>query len=521
MLERGDLGTPFFNGRPFLLKPVLIYWLIAAAFRLLGETEFAARVGSAFLGTAIVLLTYWFGTKMLSRRAGLFAGLAVALSYMWIDIARDASIDIPLTAALTPALFLLFWATRAPAGRKRRLYLAAYPLFGLALLAKGPVPVGVVLLGWIAYLLGARRFKTALAEAQLLPGLVLMLLVAAPWYIYEWLHQPAFINIFFIGEHFGHLHGTLARTEPWWGHLKNLLVFFYPWVVFLPAAIAYALGRHSRDHVLRFAAWWTIAVVAAFSVPQAKLPHYLAIAFPALGLLVGGWLDAWLQRQAISRWGSGLALGLLATLGLICLAAAVAGPLLISSGRLPAAKSWPPAWTPGWAPVIMLAALGAGSLLAALAGLVKKRAVVPILVTAMIVAGFAHVGWFKLRIADIQAQPRKELAVFASTAVGAAEPLGVFYAKRNSTIFYARRPIEDLGEWEPDLLVDFLSSHEPAVALTHESFLPLLRDSGVQIFVWRQRGQYLLVANHPPGERPPEASDTPRGRSLPAAPESW
>jgi len=58
MLERGDLGTPFFNGRPFLLKPLLIYWLIAAAFRLLGETEFAARVGSAFLGTAIVLLTY-------------------------------------------------------------------------------------------------------------------------------------------------------------------------------------------------------------------------------------------------------------------------------------------------------------------------------------------------------------------------------------------------------------------------------------------------------------------------------
>jgi len=87
----------------------------------------------------------------------------------------------------------------------------------------------------------------------------------------------------------------------------------------------------------------------------------------------------------------------------------------------------------------------------------------------------------------------------------------VFYAKRNATIFYARRPIEDLGEWEPDLLVDFLSSHEPAVALTHESFLPLLRDSGVGTFVWRQRGQYLLVTNHPLGERPPKAADTPRG----------
>jgi len=118
MLARGDLLTPYYNGQPFLLKPILIYWLIAAGFSGFGVTEFAARVGSAFLGTLVVLLTYWFGARTLGRRAGFLAGLALALNYMWIDIARDASIDVPLTAALAPALFLAYLAMQAPPGKK-------------------------------------------------------------------------------------------------------------------------------------------------------------------------------------------------------------------------------------------------------------------------------------------------------------------------------------------------------------------------------------------------------------------
>ncbi|MDH4179909.1 MAG: glycosyltransferase family 39 protein, partial [Armatimonadota bacterium] len=70
MLERGDLGTPYYNGRPFLLKPILIYWLIAAAFRIFGTTEFAARSVSAFFAAVIVLLTYCFAGRTIGRRAG-------------------------------------------------------------------------------------------------------------------------------------------------------------------------------------------------------------------------------------------------------------------------------------------------------------------------------------------------------------------------------------------------------------------------------------------------------------------
>jgi hypothetical protein len=119
------------------------------------------------------------------------------------------------------------------------------------------------------------------------------------------------------------------------------------------------------------------------------------------------------------------------------------------------------------------------------------------LAASVFIAGVIHVGWFKPRLAQIQAQPRKELAQFVSVAIPPSEPLGVYYAKRNATSFYARRPIVDLGEWEIDPLLEFLSSPSPAVALTHRKFLPEIEEAISNAHVWTRRGDYVLVANHP------------------------
>jgi 4-amino-4-deoxy-L-arabinose transferase-like glycosyltransferase len=496
MLERGDLLTPYYNGQPFLLKPVLIFWLTAAAFRIFGTDEFAARSVSAFFAAAIVLLTYWFGRATLSPRAAFLAALALAVCYLWIDTGREAMIDMPLTAALASAMFLFFLAVQAPPERKRARYLAAYPLLGVALLAKGPVAVGVVVAGFVAYLIAARRFRATLLEAQLLPGIALMLAVAAPWYARQALHQPEFVQTFLIGEHVGHLHGELARDEPWYGHLKNLFVGFYPWVAFLPGAAWEAFRRDRGREALRFAACWALTVLAVFSLGGAKLPHYLVPAFPAMALLVGGWLDRWLAREGTARVGSGVASALLGLTGVAAAALLAIAAIMPPALHRRLAEQFG-SWTPGPAPLVMLAALAVGSLGAVVAAFIGRRgAVAPLLAGGMLVAATTHIGWFKPRIAEIQAQPRKELSQFASVAIPRSEPLGVFYAKRNATVFYARRPIVDLGEWEPDRLVSFLAPAEPAVALTHVKFLPLLEESLPEVFVWTRRGDFVLVANH-------------------------
>ncbi|MFB3880783.1 MAG: ArnT family glycosyltransferase [Armatimonadota bacterium] len=511
MLERGDLGTPYFNGQPFLLKPVLIYWLIAGAFRLFGVTEFAARSFSAFFATAIVILTYWFGSKALSPRAGFLAGLSLALCYMWVDNGREAMIDMPLTAALAPALFLVFMGTEAAPDRKWRLYLPAYPLIGIALLAKGPAGTIPSLVGLLLYLVFSRRLARTVREAYVLPGIALALVVAAPWYVYEGIRQPDFLATFLLREHFGHLQGELARDDAWWGHIKNVIVGFYPWVAFLPAALVGAFrGSGQAGGVLRFCAWWAGAVIVSFSFAGAKLPHYLVPAFPPMALLVAGWYDRWVRREDRAAGAAAVGFGLLGVVGLALAALAGVAALMPAVVRERIATQFGP-WTPGAAPVVMLTALAAGSLGAVATFVVGRpsaaggappaaggRATVfPLLASAMLAALTAHVGWFKPRLSLIQSQPRKELAQLAGAMLPADEPLGVFYAKRNATIFYARRPIVDLGEWEPEKLVAFLSSPSPATALTHARFLSLVEREAPRAQLWTRRGDFVLVSNHP------------------------
>src|SRR5947209_20195758 len=59
MLARGDLVTPTLGGHTWFEKPALVYWLMMAAYRVFGVSEFAARAGSALSGVLTILFVGW------------------------------------------------------------------------------------------------------------------------------------------------------------------------------------------------------------------------------------------------------------------------------------------------------------------------------------------------------------------------------------------------------------------------------------------------------------------------------
>src|SRR5438093_412150 len=61
MFTRHDWITPTLGGLPWFEKPPLLYWLNIAAFRLLGVTEYATRVGPAVCGLLTGVFVYWIG----------------------------------------------------------------------------------------------------------------------------------------------------------------------------------------------------------------------------------------------------------------------------------------------------------------------------------------------------------------------------------------------------------------------------------------------------------------------------
>src|SRR5512135_3729516 len=93
MLHRGDWVVPVFNGRMFLEKPPLTYWLMMLGYGLLGETELATRFWSAMSGIGTALLTYQLGRRLFNRRAGLWAGLVMATTLLFTISARAATTD--------------------------------------------------------------------------------------------------------------------------------------------------------------------------------------------------------------------------------------------------------------------------------------------------------------------------------------------------------------------------------------------------------------------------------------------
>jgi 4-amino-4-deoxy-L-arabinose transferase-like glycosyltransferase len=78
MLASGDWTLPRFNGRPYLEKPPLYYWLGILTLAMGGPAEWSLRVWSALRALGTVLLTWRIGRRLYEPAAGVFAGLALA-----------------------------------------------------------------------------------------------------------------------------------------------------------------------------------------------------------------------------------------------------------------------------------------------------------------------------------------------------------------------------------------------------------------------------------------------------------
>ena len=70
MMSARDLVVPLLNGEPHIDKPVLFHWLQAGSFRVLGQTEFAARLPSAISALLLFWATCWCGSRLFRRDTG-------------------------------------------------------------------------------------------------------------------------------------------------------------------------------------------------------------------------------------------------------------------------------------------------------------------------------------------------------------------------------------------------------------------------------------------------------------------
>src|ERR1700688_5152323 len=80
MLQRNDFVVMYMDGVRYLIRPPMHFWLVAASYKLLGESEFATRLPLSLAVVGIVLLTFEFGRRFFGKRVGLYGALVIATS---------------------------------------------------------------------------------------------------------------------------------------------------------------------------------------------------------------------------------------------------------------------------------------------------------------------------------------------------------------------------------------------------------------------------------------------------------
>ncbi|HJS57191.1 MAG TPA: glycosyltransferase family 39 protein [Vicinamibacteria bacterium] len=328
MQRAGEWVTPTLQGRPWLEKPALYYWMAGAAFRWLGETEAAARLPAVLAGVMMVGTTALVGARLFGAAAGLHAGFLLATTPLFFGYGRAATMDMLVAAGITAAIGLFGLGFLGAAGRLA--IPAAYVFMGLATLAKGPLGAllpALVIVGYAAACRDPHILRRALSPL----GIALFLLTAGPWYAAVYASQgQAFVDVFLLDHNVARFTSTIHRHPgPFYYYAVVLVGLLFPWSGTLLPAFAGASPR--RSTIDRFVLLWWLLPFLFFSAAGSKLPGYILPCLPPLALLMGRVLAAVTSGATAERpIGSRAA----ALIGLV-LGAAIAGAPALLRDREP------------------------------------------------------------------------------------------------------------------------------------------------------------------------------------------
>jgi 4-amino-4-deoxy-L-arabinose transferase-like glycosyltransferase len=463
MLERHDLLVPYYRGEPFFDKPPLTYWLMAAAFRVLGFDAGAARVVPAVAALLVLLATLWLGTISFDRRTAFAGALVLATTGGFIAFGRIAMSDMLLALWTTLAMGIALRAFREAAHPAWPIALAA--VLGLGFLTKGPIALLLPGLGF-AWLAWTRR-NSLPRPRPWIAGLAVLVFasVALGWFVavqrrLGW--GP--LEHFFLRENLQRFAAdTYDAQRPFWYYVPTFLAVGAPWSLFLPLAAFHALRRDDKPS--RFLLAWLALMLVPLSLSRGKIDYYLLPLYPAASLVVG-------RLFASVPWGR-----LERSWTRVVLAIAV-----VALALMPAFLFGQPApWVPPRAALVAVSALMGLAVLAcvwaalrptaprALATLALSAALVIGTVGSLVVPAFHAAQPLRPVVEDVKREQRYRSD---ATVVACADPLRV----QRDLLFHARTVMEE----RCDLWALASSSRPLLLLLDAEQRQSLLAAEGVR-----------------------------------------
>ena len=340
MLTSGDWVTGRLDGVRFLDKAPLKYWMTVISYKVFGIHDWAARLPNALAAIFLAWVMVRFGRWAFSLRAGFYAGLIVSTCLGFFLFTRIVIPDIILTLSITVCLWSFLRAVDDAEAHPRLWAYAFWFTLATGMLLKGLIGVAFPLGIAFVYLLFTRQLFVAKTWQRLHPvtGMLLFLLIAAPWHILAILHNPPyfdftmhagpgdyrgffwfyFINdqvLRFFNARYPRDYNTVPRLAFWLLHFAWL----FPWSVYFASAVRERFRPVDRAGRTLFMALCWAGFILLFFTFSTTQEYYSMPVYPALALLL-----------AVGMAGGGKALHIASRiLGAILAVGVVAGTVLL------------------------------------------------------------------------------------------------------------------------------------------------------------------------------------------------
>lgn len=305
MLESGDWVRPVFNGEPRLQKTPLCYWLVGVGGKVFGEVnDFILRLPSASLAVLTAMAILYFVNQWLGIRAAAISAILWASCLGYIQFSHTGRPEMALSCFVTIGMLSFYSALQSQSRRKQVRYMLIFWVsFSLAMLAKGPAPLPLMMGPLFFYFAVFRKWK---AIPKLLPvvGVIIFLVIFLPWPLLILSELPEAGQVW-KDEYLGRAAGEYASGgKPFYYYFKVIFRLFAPWVAFVPMALASPFYRvwERKQKPMMYLWFWLVISILLMTVSGGKRQHYILPSIPALAIISGIILDDMLFiRKAYSK----------------------------------------------------------------------------------------------------------------------------------------------------------------------------------------------------------------------------
>ena len=284
MLETKEWLIPTYQWADVHRKPPLQFWLMAASMQIFGINEFSARLPISLAMLGLYALVFLWVRRRFGTWQGVMSAIVLSTTFLVSSLAKVAVLDgMVLLFSTVCALSVLEILNT----EKRKYYVIFWVSFSLCVLTKGPpiIIFSSVYIGLLVLLHPNRKALIGLHPWFFLPCAL------APLFI--WGYMTTFVDDgkmvewmiewYIIRRINGNVFG---QTGPPGTHFALLLLFFLPYLTFIPKALSKVFtSLRQRDNTLVLAVWF-IAGWLPYEFSPSKLPAYVIVAHTPLAILI-------------------------------------------------------------------------------------------------------------------------------------------------------------------------------------------------------------------------------------------